>query len=156
MNNLKRFWPWFRDLGLIVIGALAQAVGLRLFLVPANLASGGVSGIAQLINNYTNWPIGLMVFIGNLPLFIIGWRYLGGRRFGLRTATAVISFSFFVDFLALYLPKNGITDDIFLNSLYGAVLATVWSTADEVPAAAATSWRAFSITGGGYLCRPAI
>jgi uncharacterized membrane-anchored protein YitT (DUF2179 family) len=102
MNSLKRFWPWFRDMGLILIGSLAQAIGLRLFLVPAQLASGGVSGIAQLINYYTDWPIGVMVFIGNIPLFLLGWRFLGGRRFGWRTATAVISYSFFVDFLVLF------------------------------------------------------
>jgi uncharacterized membrane-anchored protein YitT (DUF2179 family) len=125
MNSLKRSWPWVRDLGLIIIGSLAQAIGLRLFLVPADLASGGVSGIAQLINHFTNWPIGLMVFVGNVPLFIIGWRFLGGRRFGIRTATAVVSFSFFVDFLALFLPADGLTNDIFLNSLYGAVVAGV-------------------------------
>jgi uncharacterized membrane-anchored protein YitT (DUF2179 family) len=122
-NSLKRFWPWFRDLGLILIGALAQAVGLRLFLVPAQLASGGVSGISQLINHFTGWPIGLMVFIGNVPLFLLGWRFLGGRRFGIRTATAVITYSFLVDFLVLFLPENGITDDIFLNALYGAVVS---------------------------------
>ena len=81
MKSQKRFWPWFRDLGLIIIGALAQAIGLRLFLIPADLASGGVSGIAQLINHYTDWPIGLMVFIGNVPLFIIGWRFLGQKTF---------------------------------------------------------------------------
>ena len=125
MNALKRSWPWVRDLGLILIGSLAQALGLRLFLVPADLASGGVSGVAQLINHFTTWPIGLMVFIGNLPLFLIGWRFLGGRRFGLRTATAVVSYSFFVDFLVFFLPENGLTDDIFLNSLYGAVVAGV-------------------------------
>ena len=69
MDFLKRFWPWIRDIGLIVIGSLAQAIGLRLFLIPAHLASGGVSGISQLINYFTGWPIGLMVFIGNVPLF---------------------------------------------------------------------------------------
>ncbi|GAB4419933.1 MAG: YitT family protein [Anaerolineales bacterium] len=123
MNSLKRFWPSFRDYGLIILGSLAQAFALRLFLVPANLASGGVSGIAQLINHYTDWPIGLMVFAGNVPLFIIGWRFLGGRRFGMRTATAIVTYSFAVDFLAYFLPENGLTDDIFLNSLYGAVVA---------------------------------
>jgi uncharacterized membrane-anchored protein YitT (DUF2179 family) len=123
MKSLKRSWPWVRDIGLIVIGSLAQAVGLRLFLIPANLASGGVSGIAQLINNFTGWPIGLMVFVGNVPLFVIGWRFLGGRKFGLRTAVAIITYSVAVDVLAYFLPKNGLTDDIFLNSLYGAVVA---------------------------------
>ncbi len=40
-----------------------------------------------------------------MPLFLIGWRFLGGRRFGIRTAIAVITYSFFVDFLVLFLPK---------------------------------------------------
>lgn len=123
MNSLKRFWPSIRDYVLIVTGSLAQAFALRLFLVPANLASGGVSGIAQLINHYTDWPIGLMVFIGNVPLFLIGWRFLGGRRFGARTAIAIVTYSLAVDLLAYFLPETGLTDDIFLNSLYGAVVA---------------------------------
>jgi len=123
MNSLKRFWPSIRDYSLIVTGSLAQAFALRLFLVPANLASGGVSGIAQLINHFTDWPIGLMIFIGNVPLFLIGWRFLGGRRFGARTAIAIVTYSLAIDLLAYFLPENGLTDDIFLNSLYGAVVA---------------------------------
>src|SRR3989304_3379240 len=99
MNSFRRFWPWFRDLGLIIVGSLAQAIGLRLFLVPAQLASGGVSGIAQLINHYTDWPIGVMIFIGNVPLFALGWGFLGGHRFALRTALAVITYSLFTDTL---------------------------------------------------------
>ncbi len=125
MKSIKRFWSWIRDYGLIVIGSLAQASGLRLFLIPANLASGGVSGISQLINHFTAWPIGLMVLIGNVPLFLLGWRFLGGRRFGLRTATAVITYSFFVDILTYLFPSNGITDDLFLNALYGAIFSGV-------------------------------
>jgi uncharacterized membrane-anchored protein YitT (DUF2179 family) len=124
---LKRFLPYFLDYVLLLIGATIQAVGLRLFLVPANLASGGVTGISQLINHFTNWPIGLMVLIGNLPLFLIGWRFLGGRRFALRTAFAVLVYSLVVDLLPRLhlLPMNGITDDIFLNSLYGAVVSGI-------------------------------
>ncbi|MEW5830801.1 MAG: YitT family protein [Chloroflexota bacterium] len=122
---LKRSWPSIRDYLLILTGALFQAVGIRLFLIPANLASGGVSGISQLINEYTGWPIGLMVFLGNIPLFLLGWRFLGGRRFALRTAVAVVTYSFFVDFLALFIPAEGLTDDILLNSLYGAVVSGI-------------------------------
>ncbi len=127
MNSLKHYWPTFRDYVLIFVGSVIEAIALRLFLVPANLASGGVSGIAQLLNHYTGWPIGVMVLLGNLPLFAIGWRYLGGRRFALRTAFSIIVYSLVVDLIPrLHLiPANGITDDIFLNSLYGAVVAGV-------------------------------
>jgi len=127
MDSQKRFLPLFFDYALIFIGAAIQAIALRLFLVPANLASGGVSGISQLINHYTHWPIGLMVLIGNIPLFIIGWRFLGGSRFALRTAFAVIVYSVFVDLIPHLniFPAQGLTDDIFLNSLYGAVISGV-------------------------------
>ena len=127
MNKLKKFWPNTRDYGLILAGALAQAVGLRLFMVPAQLASGGISGISQLINHFTGWPIGLMVFIGNVPLFLLGWRELGGRRFALRTLVSVAAYSLFADALLWlpFFPKNGLTDDLVLNSLYGPVVSGI-------------------------------
>jgi uncharacterized membrane-anchored protein YitT (DUF2179 family) len=127
MVHLRQHRPLILDYVELIVGAVIQGIGLRLFMVPAELASGGVSGIAQLIDHYTAWPIGLMVFIGNLPLFVIGWRFLGGRRFALRTALAVVVYSAVVDLtprLSIF-PLNGITDDIFLNSLYGAVVCGV-------------------------------
>lgn len=122
---MKKYWSTLRDFSLIAFGALVQAAALRIFFVPANLASGGVSGISQLINHFTGWPIGLMVFIGNIPLFLLGWRFLGGHSFMLRTAFAIAAYSFFADALLWlpFFPKSGITDDIVLNSLYGAVVA---------------------------------
>src|SRR5512143_1870930 len=96
---MKSRWPTIRDYILIALGAAIQALGLRLFMIPANLASGGVSGISQLINHFTGWPIGVMVLLGNLPLFALGWRFLGGRRFALRTALAVALYSGMTDLL---------------------------------------------------------
>jgi len=133
MNQPKRIWPSIRDYALLIAGALVQAVGLRLFMVPAELASGGISGISQLINHLTKtptsagWPIGLMVFIGNVPLFFLGWRLLGGRRFAIRTLVAVAAYSFFTEAVLWlpFFPKDGITNDLVLNSLYGAVVSGI-------------------------------
>jgi len=88
---MKKYYPALRDFVLIGISSVIQAFSLRVFFVPANLASGGVSGIAQLINHFTGWPIGLMVLIGNIPLFFLGWSFLGGRRFALRTSFAIVT-----------------------------------------------------------------
>ena len=95
-----------RDFLFILCGAIIQAIGLNLFLVPAKLASGGVAGISILINHYTNWPIGLMILAGNIPLFIIGWRFLGGKKFAIKTAVAVIIFSVSVDVLSGIFPAQ--------------------------------------------------
>jgi uncharacterized membrane-anchored protein YitT (DUF2179 family) len=115
-------WETAKAYAFILIGALIQAVAMRLFLIPSRLVSGGISGIAQLVNHYTAWPVGLMVLLGNAPLFILGWRYLGGSRFALRTAVSVAAFSLFTDMLIFVLPVNGITDDMVLNTLYGGIV----------------------------------
>jgi uncharacterized membrane-anchored protein YitT (DUF2179 family) len=118
-------WGAARDYLFILSGALLQALAMRLFLVPARLASGGVSGLAQIINYYTHFPIGVMVLLGNIPIFILGWRYLGGIRFALRTALAVVAFALFTDLLAPFVPAEGLTRDPVLNSLYGALASGI-------------------------------
>ena len=122
-KSVRFTWSAARDYAFIVAGAFVQALSLRLFLVPTQLVIGGVSGLSQVINYHTGWPIGLMIFIGNIPLFALGWKYLGGPRFALRTLVAVASISFFTDFLVLFLPAEGITNDLVLNVLYGAMVS---------------------------------
>lgn len=125
MDTLRKTWPVVKDYFFIFIGGFAQALAIRLFLVPGDLVSGGVSGISQLINYYTGWPIGLLIFLGNVPLFLLGWRFLGGKGFAARTAFAVLVISFFTDFLGRFLPESGLTDDMILNTLYGGLLSGV-------------------------------
>src|SRR5215211_3279966 len=96
---MKKYWPTILDYFLIIASSLIQALSLRLFFVPSNLAFGGVSGLSQLINHFTGWPIGLMILLGNIPLFALGWRFLGGYRFAARTALAVFTYSAFTDLL---------------------------------------------------------
>jgi len=110
------------DYLLILLGAFVQALALRLFLVPSDLVSGGISGLAQLINHYSNFPIGLIVLLGNIPLFILGWQFLGGPRFAVRTILSIVAFSVFTDTLVLFLPGVEVTDDMVLNTLYGGLL----------------------------------
>ena len=167
MNPLRKRLPFLRDYFLIVLGALVQAVGLRLFLVPAQLASGGISGISQLINHFTGWPIGLMVLIGNLPLFLLGWRMLGGRRFALRTLVAVVTYSLCTDVLLWlpFFPAGGLTDDLVLNSLYGAVVSGIGyglvyrgqgtSGGSDILARILHRWRGISMTQS-YLMTDAV
>lgn len=115
-------WEIIQDYVFIVLGALVQAIAMRLFLVPALLVSGGVSGAGQIVNYYTNFPIGFFVLLGNIPLFILGWRYLGGARFAVRTAGAILIFSLLLEMLAWFIPVQGMVNDLVLNSIYGGLL----------------------------------
>ena len=57
------FFPLMRDYTSITVGVVLQALSMVLFYIPGNLAAGGVSGIAQLIGNFTGWPIGTLYIV---------------------------------------------------------------------------------------------
>lgn len=127
----KKFTTWFSgffsretaaDYLWILFGCLIQALGMVYFLIPAHLISGGVSGIAQVINALSGLPVGMITLAGNLPLFLLGWRYLGGRRFAFRTVSAVVFFSLFTDLFSGLNHQVTLTNDLILNTLYGSVL----------------------------------
>jgi uncharacterized membrane-anchored protein YitT (DUF2179 family) len=117
--------PLLRDYALIIAGALLQALSMVLFYIPGDLAAGGVSGVAQLIGNATGWPVGTLYIVLNVPLLALGWKYLGGRRFLIRTIFAVLAYSLAIDLLTRIVPANGITADPMLNALYGGVIGGV-------------------------------
>ncbi len=114
-----------RDYALILTGAVLQALSMVLFYIPGKLAAGGVSGIAQLISNFTGWPVGTIYIVLNVPLLVLGWKYLGGRRFLMRTIFAVLIYSIAINVLTVSLPKNGLTSDSILNALYGGVIGGI-------------------------------
>jgi uncharacterized membrane-anchored protein YitT (DUF2179 family) len=118
-------FPLLRDYTLIFVGVMLQALSMVLFYIPGNLAAGGVSGIAQLVGNFTGWPVGTLYIVLNVPLLALGWKYLGGRRFFIRTVFAVLAYSIAMDALTLILPQHGITSDPILNALYGGVIGGV-------------------------------
>ncbi len=114
-----------RDYGLILVGTAVMVVAMHFFFIPSQLAVGGLSGTAQIINKFTGWPIGTMIFIFNIPLFIMGWSYLGGKRFLARTVFSATVFSVLLDGLSIVLPTTGITHDLLLNALYGGILGGI-------------------------------
>lgn len=122
MRPSKNLTTYIRDYALILIGCLVQAIAMDVFLIPAKLAAGGVSGLAQIVAELTGWPVGGLVLVMNLPLFAVGWRFLGGRRFLFRTVVTVVAYSLMVDALAPYLPTDGVTPEPILNAIFGGVI----------------------------------
>lgn len=116
-----------RDYALLFAGGVLMALSFDIFLSPAQVAPGGVPGIAIIINRFTGLPAGLTMLVLNLPLLIPGFFHLGRFRFLARTFFAVVIFNVGVDTLPAVLPPEGITDDILLNTLYGAVVGGVGS-----------------------------
>lgn len=114
---------FLRDAVLIVAGCVLQALSVVVFLNPADLASGGVTGLAIILNRVLPVPIpvGIVTLVLNLPLFALGLRKLGGWRFLARTIFTTMLYSVLV---AIFeeLALQPVTHDIILNTLVGSVL----------------------------------
>lgn len=106
---------------LILIGAALMGLSIVLFLSPNKIAAGGVSGLAVVINHLFNIPIGLIMLVFNIPLFLIGLKVLG-KRFGIRTLFGMITFSLFTDLFNSVLHLPAVTENPLLASLYGGLL----------------------------------
>ena len=98
-----------------IIGALIMAIGVALFLLPNQLSSGGVAGIATITYYLLNIPMGMMILIINIPLFILAIFKIG-KYFFVKTLIGTASLSFFIDILDKFEP---LTNDRFLACVYG-------------------------------------
>ena len=103
---------------LILVGLIFCALGFNLFLIPNNIAAGGFTGIAQLINSVTGFPVGTVALALNVPLFLVSMKSLG-LRFGVRSLIATIGFSLLLD--NLHVPV--ITHDLWLSTVYGGLVS---------------------------------
>ena len=101
-----------------IIGALIMAIGIALFLLPNQLSSGGVAGIATITYYLLNIPMGMMILIINIPLFILAIFKIG-KYFFVKTLVGTASLSFFIDILDKLEP---LTNDRFLACVYGGII----------------------------------
>lgn len=107
------------DLIFEVSGIFIMSLGIHCFLVPANIAPGGVSGMAILIQYLWGLPIGLMSFVINVPIFILSWRYLG-KKYTMQSLGAVLLSSVILDYVVTpWVPMY--TGERFLGSLFGGI-----------------------------------
>ncbi len=106
-------------LGLIVLGSATFALGFDLFLEPNLINIGGMTGAAMLIRSVLGFgSVGIITAILNVPLFLLGFRYLG-RRFFLGSVCGMLMVSVFLEmFSVIPVPQT----EILLGVLYGGVL----------------------------------
>lgn len=117
---IRKLLAILRDYLLMTVGAILVAISVNLFLVPNDLVTGGLTGAAILLQTFFGTPVGLVILIVNIPLFIVGFRSLGGLVFGVRTLYATVVMSLAVDLSAPYIQP--FTTEPLLYILYGGLL----------------------------------
>lgn len=104
-----------------ILGAFVMAVGVSLFLLPNQLSTGGISGIATILYYLFQIPMGTSILIINIPLFLLSVFKIG-KRFFIKSLVGTVSLSFFIDFLDRFDP---LTHDKFLSCVYGGIIIGV-------------------------------
>lgn len=104
----------------ITVGSLLISLGVVFFFASNNITTGGSPGFALLLHHITGFSIGSMMLAFNIPLLLLGIKYLG-KQFALRTIVTIFLTSFFVDFFIKGLHVESITNNIFLASVFGGV-----------------------------------
>ena len=107
----------------IVLGALLTSLGYNLFLIPAHLLTGGISGIAIVIYYLTGLPVGAQNFVYNLPILYLAYRVFG-RHYAFDTIFGTVVLSVLLDLTHFVVDWN-VCANIVLNSVFGGVLTGI-------------------------------
>ena len=118
---MKKLLGILKIYGIMSFGAFIAALGVGLFLAPINIVAGGLSGIGILVHRFTGFPVGTLVLLLNIPLFLLGFKSSGGL-FLLRSLFGDIMFSLFIDIVSC-LPT--VTNDRMLSALFGGGLSGI-------------------------------
>lgn len=116
--NKRKIKNWIIDIIGTILGSAIMGFGIASFLLPNQLSSGGFAGIATITYYLLKIPVGAMIFVLNIPLFLFaGYRL--GKEFLIKAIVGTISLSLFIDIFDKY---PSITTDRFLACIYGGVL----------------------------------
>ncbi|GAE93607.1 membrane protein [Gracilibacillus boraciitolerans JCM 21714] len=112
---------------IVIIGAILNAIALNFFLIGAHVYASGFTGISQILSTVfieylgmENISTGILLFILNIPVAIVGWLMVG-KGFTIYSFLSVIVTSLFLEML----PILSLSNDIMLNAVFGGVIAGV-------------------------------
>lgn len=111
-----------KDFGLITVGILLVAISVAYFFEPNNIAAGGITGLAIVINHYIPFiSVGPLVLIMDAFLFIIALIVIGGK-FGAKTIYSSVLLSTSMWIMQTFLPFN-FTNDLMLATIFGTLIS---------------------------------
>ena len=110
----------YLSLLLVILGNLLYTLSVKLFLLPANLISCGTTGLALVVNHFTQIPMTGFILVFNMAMLILGWMILG-RQFAMTTILSSILYPVFLEILNRMMGEVSVTDNILLNVIFAGI-----------------------------------
>ena len=105
----------------VVLGCAIMGLSYSMFLIPHHFVPGGVSGLAIIINYFIKLPVGAMIIVLNIPIFVFGLRTMG-KKYVLKSLAGMLISSVMIDAFNQVLRIPAATDNKILASIYGGIL----------------------------------
>ncbi|MBB5179875.1 uncharacterized membrane-anchored protein YitT (DUF2179 family) [Planomicrobium koreense] len=106
--------------GIIFAGSVLLGFAFNMFLLPHEILSGGITGVAMIFSLMTPINAGVWLLLLNIPILVLGWMKLG-KMFILNSVYSVAVTSVTM----LYIPVMKVTEDALLSSVFGGVLVGI-------------------------------
>ena len=119
MPNTKTPRDWVIMYLQIAVGAMFYAAGFQFFRYPNAITTGGLTGVAMIINYLTGLPVGVLTLVMNVPLFAFSWKKFG-LQFIIASLFGTILASVFVDLFAM--TSLEMTHEPLLGAIYGGII----------------------------------
>lgn len=110
----------FTKFSMMILGNFLCSFAINVFFVPNGLMSTGVAGLSIIANYLFNIPIGLMFFLINLPIILVGLKMLDKKTMAYTVISTVI-YSYILDNI-IFLREIIIIDDIILATVFGGFI----------------------------------
>jgi uncharacterized membrane-anchored protein YitT (DUF2179 family) len=109
------------DLSYVTLGAFLISVAVNWIFVPNQIVTGGLTGVGILFEYAFRLPISVTTLLLNVPLFIAGWKMLGGQAFGFKTLYGFLTLALFIQ-LNTAMRTIPLTEEPLLASIYGGIV----------------------------------
>lgn len=113
---------FFSDLIIMTIGNFLLALGVATFIIPQNILSGGVAGIAVALQPILRVDSSIIINVLVISLFVVGFIVLG-KEYAIKTIYSSIVYPFFLNILLNYDLK--VTDNPLIGSIYAGIICGV-------------------------------
>lgn len=124
MGIKKDYGVILKEYFLASFGVLLTALGLSIFLIPNNVAAGGASGLAIVLNRLVNLSVGIWMYIINGLLFLIAFLIVG-FDFSFKTIYCTFLLNFLVDLFSRILPFFKYQGDMIISVFFGDILTAI-------------------------------
>lgn len=119
LTKKELFFLILRKIFFLTLGPLIAAFALEVFLVPNNIIDGGIVGISIILSYLTKINLGLLVFLINIPFFLLAFNKIG-KKFVIQTFYAIGMLALFINFFTIH--NHPVTHDLLLSTVFGGII----------------------------------